>query len=173
MAWRILLTSSRRAALACALAALAWASSSAPSSAAVQIKPSMGKPVVRPFAFAPAASGPSVLAPTARAGATVRFGAFQLASVAFTVQRPLPGRRRGKRCVKPTARNGKARRCTRYKAVGRFRYVSDLTLGVVSFRFSGRVAGRKLKTGSYRLLGVPRSPSGATGAPAFAAFKIA
>jgi hypothetical protein len=139
----------------------------------VQIKPSIGKPVVRPFTFTPTASGGSVLAATAHGGATVRFGAFQLASVAFTVQRPLPGRRRGRRCVRPTARNGKAKRCTRYKAVGRFGYASDVPLGVVSFRFSGRVAGHKLKPGRYRLLGVPKDDAGVTGAPAFAAFNIA
>jgi hypothetical protein len=164
------------AALACLLCTAAWvgpSGTSAATAAPIQIKPSLTKPAITPFAFAAASSGPSVLAPTARVGATVRYGAFNIASVAFTVQRPLPGRRRGKRCVKPTARNGKARRCKRYEAVGGFRYTSDVPLGVVSFRFTGRVAGHKLKPGPYRLLGVPRSASGATGSAAFAAFRIA
>jgi hypothetical protein len=159
-------------ALACVLFALAWAALCEPTSAAVQLRPSIGKPVVTPFAFVAAPSGPSALAPTAHGGATVHFGAVEVASVAFTVQRPLPGRVRGKRCVKPTAGSAKAKRCKRYKSVGRFRYVHSVPLGILSFRFTGRVAGRKLKPGPYRLLAVPRSISRTNGAPAFGAFRI-
>jgi len=164
------------AALVCVLGGVAWAApagaSGAPTSAAIQLKPSITAPVITPFAFSAAASGPSALAPTARAGATVRYGAFNVASVAFTVQRSLPGRRRGGRCVRPTARNATARRCKRYIAVGRFRYASNVPLGVVRFRFTGRVAGHKLKPGPYRLLSVPRSATGATGRSVSAAFRI-
>jgi hypothetical protein len=160
------------ACVSCAVASAALAGAAA-APAAIQIKPSLSMPKIRPFAFAAAASGPSVLASTAKAGTTVRFGAFNLAGVAFTVQRPLPGRRRGRRCVRPSRRNAKARRCTRYVAVGRFRYASDVPLGVVSFRFSGRVAGHKLKPGRYRLMGVPIAATGARGVPASAAFVIA
>ena len=164
------------AALVCVLCGAAWAgpasASGATTSAAIRLKPSITAPVITPFRFAAAARGPSALAPTARVGAAVRYGAFNVASVAFTVQRPLPGRQQGKRCVKPTARNAGARRCKRYKAVGRFRYASKVPLGVVRFRFTGRVAGRKLKPGPYRLLGVPRSATGATGRTVFAAFSI-
>jgi hypothetical protein len=161
----------------CALCALALAvtasSSAATASATIQIKPIVGKPTITPFTFKAVASGPSVLAPTARRGASVTIGRFDVASVAFTVQRVLPGRRQGKRCVKPTARNGRAKRCTRYIAVGGFRFSGQGLFGVVRFRFTGRVAGHKLKPGPYRLLGVPRNPTGLTGPPVFAAFSIA
>jgi hypothetical protein len=172
----ILRTQRRGAARTCVLCAVvagAAGAFAATSSAAIQIRPTIGKPVIAPSSFVAAKSGPSVLAATGRAGAIVRFGAFNLASVTFTVQRALPGRRQGKRCVKPTVRSGKARRCTRYKAVGRFRYAQVVALGAVRFRFSGRVAGRRLKPGPYRLLGVPRSPTGVTGPAVFAAFGIA
>lgn len=140
--------------------------------AAIQIKPGMSKPVIAPSAFRAAASGPSTLAATAHVGATVHFGAVAVKSVGFTVQRALPGRRQGKRCVKPTARNGKAARCKRYKTVGRFRYAAKTQLGVVRFRFTGRVGGRRLKPGPYRLRCVPISSTGTAGAPAFATFRI-
>jgi hypothetical protein len=164
------------AALVCVLCGLAWAApasaSGAPAPPVIQLKPSMSKPAITPFAFAAAARGPSALAPTARGGAIVRYGAFNIASVAFSVQRSLPGRQQGTRCVKPTARNTNARRCARYIAVGRFRYAKRVPLGVVRFRFTGRVAGHKLKPGSYRLLGVPRNATGTTGRPEFAPFNI-
>jgi hypothetical protein len=141
--------------------------------ATIVIRPLIGKPTITPLTFRAATSGPSVLAPTARVGATVTFGRFDTASVAFTVQRRLPGRREGKRCVKPTAHNARARRCASYKAVGRFRFSSQGLFTIVRFRFTGRVAGHKLKPGSYRLLGVPTDPTGLTGPPVFAAFDIA
>jgi hypothetical protein len=157
----------------CALASAAAASASAPAtSAAIQIKPAITKPVIAPSTFRAAASGPSVLAPTARAGASVHFGAVAVRSVGFTVQRALPGRRQGKRCVKPTARSGKAARCTRYQTVGRFRYAAKTQLGVVHLRFTGRVGGRKLKPGRYRLRGIPTSSTGTPGAPVLATFRI-
>jgi hypothetical protein len=161
----------------CTLCALALAVTAgtyaATASATIQINPIVGKPTITPFTFKAAGSGPSVLAPTGRRGASVTIGRFDVASVAFTVQRALPGRRQGKRCVKPTARNAKARRCTRYNAVGGFRFSGQGLFGVVRFRFTGRVAGHKLKPGPYRLVGVPRSPAGLTGPPVFAAFSIA
>jgi hypothetical protein len=44
---------------------------------------------------------------------------------------------------------------------------------IAGFRFTGRVAGHKLKPGPYRLVGAPRSPAGLAGPPVFAAFSIA
>ena len=74
------------------------------------------------------------------------------AIVRFTVEKPGAGRRSGKRCVKPTSKNRKARKCTRYvKLTGGFNHVS--TAGANSFKFNGRLNGKKLPVGRYRLVG--------------------
>jgi len=44
---------------------------------------------------------------------SVRFRISDPAAVTLTVHRALPGRKRGTRCLKPTARNRKARSCSR------------------------------------------------------------
>jgi hypothetical protein len=54
--------------------------------------------------------------------------------------------------VKPTRRNRGARRCTRYVRM-RGSYSRAGSAGLNRFRFSGRLRGRKLKPGRYRLVG--------------------
>src|SRR3954453_10306467 len=67
--------------------------------------------------FAAASSGLSV-APSAKRkvpiGTKVRFTVNSATTVRFTIERAAAGRRAGKRCVKPTKKNRKARKCTRY-----------------------------------------------------------
>jgi AraC-like DNA-binding protein len=74
----------------------------------------------------------------------------------FTVRRPEPGVRHGKRCVAgPThGSGGHARRCTRYVALGRFTRVDRA--GANSFHFTGRLGGHALGAGLYRLDAVAR-----------------
>jgi hypothetical protein len=43
--------------------------------------------------------------------------------------------------------------------------------GTNTFRFTGRMAGRQLKPGSYRLVATPRA-NGQTGRPVGVAFRI-
>jgi len=81
----------------------------------------------------------------------------QAATTAFTLRKPQPGikdKRRG--CVKPPRRKRvkRSQRCTRYVAVGSFKHVDRG--GANTFHFTGRIRGRKLKPGSYRLDAVPR-----------------
>ena len=86
-------------------------------------------------------------------GATAKGTRFQYqlseaARVVFTVKRALPGRRVGRRCVKPTARNRGKRRCTRYVTFGRFAVFAPPGVGI--HRFSGRIGRRAMKPGAYR-----------------------
>jgi hypothetical protein len=46
------------------------------------------------------------------------------------------------------------------------------TLGVNSFRFSGRLSGRKLKPGEYQLVATPTDAAGNAGAAARKRFRI-
>ncbi len=95
------------------------------------------------------------------------------ATVRFTIQSGLSGRRTGKgknaRCVAPTARNRKARKCTRMLTLGSFSQIGRR--GTNSFRFNGRVSGKTLKPGKYTLFVTP-SAHGATGRPVQVTFRI-
>jgi hypothetical protein len=107
-----------------------------------------------PRAFRAAPSGPSAL----RAGRHLAFGTIvgytlnQPAPVHFAVIRLLPGRHgSGGRCVAPSPSNHRAGKCTRLVAV-RGAFTQSGAAGVNSFRFTGRIGGRRLSPGSYRLV---------------------
>jgi hypothetical protein len=124
--------------------------------------------------FAAASSGLSV-APSAKRkvpiGTTVRFTVNAATTVRFTIERAAAGRRAGKRCVKPTKKNRKARKCTRYvRLKGHFDLIAFS--GKTSFRFTGRLRGRKLPVGRYRLVGSAFNSAGAVSDTRRAAFKI-
>jgi hypothetical protein len=128
-------------------------------------------------AFAAASAGPS--ATTARkakakpkpTGTKVTFSLNQAASVRFTVTQGRPGRRaKGKRCVAPTRANRKAARCTRTVTLpGSF--TRNGKAGSNSFHFTGRIGGRKLTPGSYKLVAVPTA-NGQAGAAGTRSFRI-
>jgi hypothetical protein len=90
--------------------------------------------------------------------------------VKFTVTQTLAGRRKGKRCVAPTKKLRHAKHCTRTITLGSF--TRSATAGANSVPFSGRVNGRKLKPGTYKLTAVPTDLSGNHGRGASTAFKI-
>lgn len=88
----------------------------------------------------------------ARRGRALSF-AFSLdepATVSVKIQRALPGRREGGACRKPTARNRRARRCTRYVLVTALSATG--TAGINGVRFSGKAHHRALARGHYRAL---------------------
>ena len=114
----------------------------------------IANPSIAPQAIVPAPSGPS--ASLARVfGAIVRFTLKAPAVVRFTVQRPLPGRK-GKKgvCQRPSKRIAHKARCTRLVTLpGSFTLTPHV--GRNSFRFRGRIGGRTLRPGKYRLVGTP------------------
>ena len=121
---------------------------------------------LRPSTFTPLADASSIVAARTR----VSYRLNEPASVRFTVQRALPGRRAGRRCVRQRRSNRRARRCTRYVAVrGSFRHAGRQ--GANSFRFTGYVGGRRLRRGTYRLNGVPTDAAGNRGRAVRARFR--
>ena len=110
-----------------------------------------------PAAFVAAGSGPAVAA--AARGTRIGYDISAAATTTFTVQRPTVGRKKGAGCVRARRRPPKAKRCTRYVRVGAFTHAD--VAGKSRFRFTGRVGGRKLKPGAYRLRAVPRNSAGA------------
>ncbi len=128
---------------------------------------------ISPSAFSAAPSGAtsSRAASAARKkyGATITYLDSQAATTTFTVLVPMAGRMHGKACTKPGRANRHGTRCTFYKALGSFTHAD--AAGANSLRFSGRVRGKKLGKGSYRLQAIPANAAG-NGAAVTKSFTI-
>ncbi len=74
------------------------------------------------------------------------------------------------RCVAPTRRNRRTRKCTLLVTL-RGSFTLDSTVGTNTFRFTGRIGGKRLKPGSYKLVATPKA-NGLTGRPVSVAFRI-
>jgi hypothetical protein len=74
------------------------------------------------------------------------------------------------RCVAQTRRNRRAGRCNRRVTLpGHFTLAGHP--GANRFAFTGRIGGKRLKSGSYRLVATPTAV-GRTGQPVSASFRI-
>jgi hypothetical protein len=80
-------------------------------------------------------------------GSAFLFTLSEDARTSIAIARALPGRRSGKRCVKP--RKNLRRRCTRYKTLATLTRTKTKQ-GANRIAFSGRLGSRKLKPGRYR-----------------------
>ena len=105
-----------------------------------------------------------------KTGAVISYRDTLAATTTFTVARALPGRKSGRRCLKPTTRSRHGKRCTRFVRVrGSFSHRDSV--GANRVGFTGRLRGRALAPGSYRLSATPRA-SGKTGHAVAAGFRI-
>lgn len=114
--------------------------------------------------FRAARSGPAVSRRGAPVGTRIGYVLDRDATATFTVARRAAGVRKGRRCVRPPRRRGKGRRCSRTVTVGSFRRASKV--GANRIRFSGRLRGRALAPGRYRLSATAGTP------PTSAAFAV-
>lgn len=106
-----------------------------------------------------------------RPGTRVSYLLSEAATTRFRVERALPGRRSGGRCVRPSRETRHRAACVRWVRVrGSFRRSAGP--GPASFRFAGRIGGRRLFPGRYRLLAAPRDALGTGGAVKRAAFRV-
>jgi hypothetical protein len=124
-------------------------------------KPTLGRLSVSPKTFRAASRGASA-ARTRRVipiGTKVSYQLSQAATTTFTLERKATGRRVNRKCVAPKRSNRTKPRCTRYVRVsGSFTRAG--AAGANSFKFTGRLRGRKLAPGSYRLTGVAANANG-------------
>ena len=126
--------------------------------------------------FAAESSGPPATNARHKAtrGTKVSYSLNEAATARFTINRRTKGRRvkHGKRrvCAKPTRKNHKRRRCTRVVTL-KGSFSRNGVAGKNSFHFTGRLNGRKLKPGRYRLVATP-SAGGTNGKPTSSAFRI-
>jgi hypothetical protein len=108
---------------------------------------------VAPRMFRVLRSGEAVAgARKAPRGTTVTYRVSVSTTVEFRVERKLRGRMVRGRCVKQTRANRTNRPCPRFKGVGNsFSHLG--AAGENRFTFSGRLSGRPLRPGAYRLVG--------------------
>lgn len=106
----------------------------------------------------------------AKGGTKVTYTLDAATIVRFRVERAAAGRRSGKRCVRPTKKNRKAKKCTRYVSIGNFKRTS--VAGLNRFRFTGRLKGKKLPVGRYRLVGAALNFLGKVSDTRRASFRI-
>lgn len=152
---------------------------SATTTRTVQVLPAppSGAPAITglklsPSSFKAASKGASVARASTATGTTVSYRISQPSKTTLTVQRGARGVRRGKRCVAPTKHGSAkgAKTCKRFVSVGSFSH-SDASAGAVSFHFTGRIRGKKLRPGRYRLQAIGTSAAG-KGTAAVATFRI-
>jgi thermitase len=134
--------------------------------------PVVGGARVAPFAFLPLRAGATVRAAATRRGAALRFRVSEPSTVRLRVLRPRAGRRVGRRCVAPTRANRRRERCGRYVLVGTGAVPGTVT-GRVTRTLSGRLRGRALRPGPYRLELVATDAAGNRSLPVFVGFRIA
>jgi hypothetical protein len=125
-----------------------------------------------PPAFPAAPTGGSTAAAKRRHyGTTVSYTVNEAALLLVTVGRGQVGRRgKGGRCVALTRKNRTARHCTRLIML-RGSFTVSGRAGRNRFHFTGRLRGRRLAPGRYRLQATPTA-GGKRGRTAAAAFRI-
>src|SRR3954452_11530358 len=99
----------------------------------------------------------------AKPGATISYDLNTAATTTHSVLKPAPGRKSGKTCVKPPKKPPKgAKKCTRFVPIGSFKHTD--VAGKNKFHWNGKLKGKKVKPGSYRLQAVARNASGKSAA---------
>jgi len=130
--------------------------------------PALSKLTFAHSAFVALAKGGST---DPKRGAALTFSLSEAASVRFSVAALLSGRRSGRSCVAPAKGKRGAKRCTRVVAVkGSFAVAGKA--GANKLRITGRLAGKRLPRGSYRLTAVATDAAKNTAAPVTAKFTI-
>jgi hypothetical protein len=117
---------------------------------------------ISPSSFVPAPSGATIAKakgkPKKKYGATISWRDSQPATTTFTVLSEVKGRKQGKSCKKPSKSNKRGKPCELLIKMGSFIHV-DVS-GANSLRFSGRLKGKALAKGVYKLQAVPRNATG-------------
>jgi hypothetical protein len=132
--------------------------------------PDTTKPTITGLSFKPKAF--RAAAPGAKSGGTkISFRLSEAATVRFTIQRRARGRKAGRKCVAPRPTNRGARSCVRWLKVRR-QIERTGAAGSSIFRFTGRLGGRKLAPGSYRMVSVATDTAGNRSAVARRAFSV-
>jgi alpha-tubulin suppressor-like RCC1 family protein len=131
-----------------------------------QLTPELGGLRLSASAFRAAGHGPSIVNVIAP-GTVVSYTDSEAGITTFTVEQAVGGVLAGSgssaRCISaPRHPRLRVRRCVFYRTIGSFAHLDRA--GANRFRFTGRVKGRELTPGSYRLIIVAHSASGRSAA---------
>lgn len=88
-------------------------------------------------------------------GITVNYSLTRDAFVVVVVQKSAAGRRSGKKCAKPSKKNKKGKRCTRWLNLSSHSFAG--TAGANTFKFDGKVHRKRASAGNYRLTLTPNT----------------
>jgi hypothetical protein len=139
--------------------------------APIEVVPNLGSFGFSSTVFRAAPSGAAFSSKRAPVGTKVSFSVSEASSVKFTVQRKTRGRKVGRTCKTATHANRKKKACTLWKAV-KGSFTVQARQGKNAFTFRGRIGGKALKPGSYRLSGAATTARKLTSKPGRKAFKI-
>ena len=123
---------------------------------------------VRPKRFAVGRGGRAAIAGSTGARVTWRLSAA--GTMRLSVERVVTGRKAAKTCVPTTQRNHTRRRCARYVSVGTI--TKSARRGAGSAKLTGRVAGRLMRPGKYRILATATARDGRGSAPVAVKFAV-
>jgi hypothetical protein len=141
-----------------------------PGGAGDSVAPRLTGLRLSPTRFRAYRSGRSVRSARTR-GTRVRYRLSEAARVRFRVQRALAGRRVRGQCRRPTRNNRGRPRCKRYRTLrGSFSHQGKT--GRNRFKFSGRLARRKLRPAKYRLVATAKDTAGNRSSPKRKPFRI-
>lgn len=139
-------------------------------------KPTLGRLSFARSSFAAASSGSAFTTQRKKkrkppVGSKLSFNLTEASSVRFTAERKTTGRRVSRKCKTRTRKNRRKPRCTLYKKVsGSFTVNGKSGKNTITFR--GRIGGRKLRTGRYRLTGTATDSAKNASRPVKATFRI-
>ncbi|MEA2444234.1 MAG: hypothetical protein QOJ12_1526 [Thermoleophilales bacterium] len=145
----------------------------APPPAADTTAPALSSVSVSPRAFA---VGSQATAVSARArkrapkGAKLKYSLSEPATVSIAIVRTTSGRRSGTRCVKPSQKLRKKKKCKLELRAGTLTRAGTAGANVVAF--SGRIGTKALKPGSYRAVLTATDAAGNRSKASSAAFKV-
>lgn len=131
-------------------------------------------PVITKFTLSPKvfrAAKKGAMMTKVATGTTVTFGLDKAATATFKVQKAVTGRLVGKVCRTLTKANRKKAKCTRWVAVAGSA-TKTAKAGTNRCKFTGRVNGRALKPGSYRLTITAKTAGSAASKVRTASFKV-
>ena len=111
-----------------------------------------------------------VAAKKAPRGTKIRFSLNTRAKVTIRIDQKLKGRKVGKKCVKPTAKNRARKACKRLVFRGKLTR-KNLAAGKRTVAFSGRIGKKALKPGKYRVVLQAFGPGGQS-AKVYRSFRV-
>jgi hypothetical protein len=132
--------------------------------------PSVSGYALSATAFRAASSGGSVAAKKPPVGTRVKYTLSEASMVTFSVTKTVAGRKRRGKCEKPSKRNRRGKACKLTVALGSF--AGPGNAGADSFKFTGRLKGRKLPPGRYKLVLVAKDAAGNKSKSSSKPFKI-